>query len=125
MHYAGADMKALRFIRIGTSGGVGCAPGTVVLTSESIDPTFVPGFEQVLCGVKYRFPATADTTLVKELAAAAADIPTLVGKTVCTDDFYEAQSRIDGALHCGFTLEDKMAWLKRASELGVKNIEME
>jgi uridine phosphorylase len=41
-----------------------------------------------------------------------------------TDDFYEEQGRLDGAI-CEHSLEDKMEFLKNLSGLGVKNIEME
>jgi uridine phosphorylase len=32
-----AGASGFTFIRIGTSGGIGCAPGTVVITEEAID----------------------------------------------------------------------------------------
>ena len=40
------------------------------------------------------------------------------------DDFYEGQGRLDGAI-CDYTEDDKMAFLERAYEKGVRNIEME
>jgi len=33
-----------------------------------------------------------------------------VGKTMCCDDFYEGQGRLDGAI-CEYTLEEKMEFL--------------
>jgi hypothetical protein len=41
-----------------------------------------------------------------------------------TDDFYEGQGRVDGAL-CEHSEDDKLAFLRRAHERGVRNIEME
>ena len=43
---------------------------------------------------------------------------------MCCDDFYEGQGRLDGAI-CEYTIDDKMKFLQRASEQGVKNVEME
>ena len=43
---------------------------------------------------------------------------------MCCDDFYEGQGRLDGAL-CDYTEADKMEFLERAKEEGVRNIEME
>ena len=48
----------------------------------------------------------------------------VAGSTMACDDFYEAQGRLDGAF-CEYSVEDKFAFLQRAHELGVKNIEME
>lgn len=49
---------------------------------------------------------------------------TVLGKTMCANDFYEAQSRLDGAF-CRISLEQKMARLKELNQAGVFNIEME
>ena len=37
---------------------------------------------------------------------------------------YEEQGRLDGAI-CEYTQEDKMKFLQRAYDLGVRNLEME
>ena len=47
-----------------------------------------------------------------------------VGKTMCCDDFYEGQGRLDGAI-CEYTETDKMNFLRQAQQKGVRNIEME
>ena len=49
---------------------------------------------------------------------------TICGKTMCCHDFYEGQGRIDGAF-CEYSLEDKMEFLKKCHENGIRNIEME
>ena len=51
-------------------------------------------------------------------------LSSIVGKTMCCDDFYEGQGRLDGAI-CEYTLSEKMEYLQNAYEAGVKNIEME
>lgn len=48
----------------------------------------------------------------------------LTGKTMATDCFYEGQGRLDGAI-CEYDEEDKMAFLRKAHERGVRNFEME
>jgi uridine phosphorylase len=46
------------------------------------------------------------------------------GKTVCADDFYEGQGRLDGYF-CDYDQEKKLAFLRRCREQGVVNFEME
>ncbi|XP_041346748.1 LOW QUALITY PROTEIN: uridine and thymidine phosphorylase-like, partial [Gigantopelta aegis] len=51
---------------------------------------------------------------------------TIFGTTMCTDDFYEGQARVDGAF-CDlyFTEEDRIKYLHELQGNGVVNIEME
>jgi uridine phosphorylase len=83
---------------------------------------------QIILGKTVGRPAVVDQSLAKELLEAGSKLqnyfPTVTGKTMCTDDFYEGQGRLDGAI-CDYTVEDKMAYLRKLSESGVKNIEME
>ncbi|KAG5878431.1 hypothetical protein JTB14_026304 [Gonioctena quinquepunctata] len=72
-------------------------------------------------------PARLDKKLVKELKALAdAEDPydTVSGTTMCADDFYEGQGRLDGAF-CDYSEKDKMDFLEHLSANGIKNIEME
>merc|ERR1712150_221886 len=46
------------------------------------------------------------------------------GKTMCTNDFYEEQGRLDGAV-CDFAEKEKQQFLREAYSKGVRNIEME
>nr|QOK99934.1 uridine phosphorylase 2 [Sparus aurata] len=88
---------------LGTSGGVGLAPGTVVVTDKAVDYAFRPQFEQVVLGKVI----TRSTELDEEW-------PT----SFCS------QGRLDGAL-CSFSHEEKLEYLRKAYEAGVRNIEME
>ena len=67
-----------------------------------------------------------DRQVVGELVQLGRKLPfkTVSGKTVCTNDFYEGQARLDGAF-CSYTKEDKLQYLKWLNENGVSNIEME
>ncbi|KAI5936326.1 Uridine phosphorylase 1 [Manis javanica] len=122
-----ARCSGVTLIRIGTSGGIGLEPGSVVITREAVDPCFKPEFEQVVLGKRVVRSAHLDAQLVQELMQCSADLtefPTVVGNTMCTLDFYEGQGRLDGAL-CSYTEEDKQEYLRAALAAGVRNIEME
>jgi uridine phosphorylase len=125
LHYAGA--KDVSYIRIGTSGGIGSEPGTIIVSSCGVMGTLEPVYEAIELGERRRYNADLDDGLANELVAAAKeiDIPVVSGKTLGTDDFYDAQGRLDGAFRAWYTEEDKMAFLKKAHAAGIRNIEME
>ncbi|XP_041432422.1 uridine phosphorylase 2 isoform X2 [Xenopus laevis] len=122
-----AKCRDVTIIRIGTSGGIGIEPGSVVITDVAVDSFFRPQFEQVVLDKV----VVRNTELHKELAEdllqcskEIASFPTIIGHTMCTYDFYEGQGRLDGAL-CSFSKEEKFEYLQRAFTAGVRNIEME
>merc|ERR1712137_558991 len=125
--YAGCDLKQIEFLRIGTSGGIGAAPGTVVITERGVDAMLRDGYEHVELGTAKHWPANSDANLVEALYHERLDMttPVMQGKTMGTDDFYEGQGRLDGALMPWYSVDDKIAFLQRAHKLGVRNIEME
>lgn len=45
LHHAGAS--DVQIFRLGTSGGLGVAPGTLIVTSQAVNPEGRPVFEQV------------------------------------------------------------------------------
>lgn len=116
------------FIRIGTCGGVGVEGGTVVITEEAVDGQLRNTYEVSILGKLVQRPAKLDRKLARELKSLAdpAQDPydTVIGKTMCTHDFYEGQGRLDGAF-CDFTEADKMDYLHKINRFGVLNIEME
>lgn len=73
-------------------------------------------------------PTVLDRKLARELKALADPTQdaydTISGKTMCTNDFYEGQGRLDGAF-CEFTETEKMEYLEKLRDFGVVNIEME
>lgn len=122
-----AKCKDPIFIRIGTCGGIGLEPGTVVITDDAVDGLLQSSYEVAVLGKVERRPAIMDKKLCTELKSLAnEDDPydTVIGKTMCTHDFYEGQGRLDGAF-CSFTEADKMAFLHKLHDFGVRNIEME
>lgn len=125
LHYAGA--QDVEYIRIGTCGGIGLQPGTVAISTAGCMGTLEPVYEAIELGERKCYGAHLDSALVHRLVAAAKDIsvPAVAGMTMGTDDFYEAQGRLDGALRTSYTEDDKIAFLKKAYNAGVRNIEME
>lgn len=125
LRHAGA--RDVVFIRVGTCGGIGVDPGTVVITDQALNGKLEPEYELIELGETKRYPSTLDKGLVEELHSTAQRIgvKSIIGSTVVTDDFYEGQARLDGALKPGYTEEDKVKFLHRAQEKGVRNFEME
>uniref|UniRef100_F7FUC7 Uridine phosphorylase n=3 Tax=Callithrix jacchus TaxID=9483 RepID=F7FUC7_CALJA len=114
-------------IRIGTSGGIGLEPGSVVITEQAVDTCFKAEFEQIVLGKRVVRKTDLNKQLVQELFVCSTELsefPTVVGNTMCTLDFYEGQGRLDGAL-CSYTEKDKQTYLQAAYTAGVRNIEME
>jgi uridine phosphorylase len=126
IHYA--KCKNVVFLRLGTSGGLGIEPGSLVVTDSAIDGLKRSFYEQAILGKVVERPAVFDQELAKELQALATvhlkDFRTVTGKTMCTADFYEGQARLDGAF-CEYGETEKMDFLKSLRAEGVVNIEME
>ena len=123
LKYAGADCV---WIRIGTCGGLGLPPGSVVLTEESLNGALEPWHETIILGERTRRPTKFKKELNVELTRMCEELglKSFIGKTMCCDDFYEGQARLDGAI-CNYNEDDKMRFLGKAHEAGVVNIEME
>lgn len=79
----------------------GLEPGTLVITKQSVDPTFLPKFEQVILGKIVVRNTDLDQSLAEELLRCSQELDrfeTVIGNTMCTMDFYEGT---DGCL-CSF-----------------------
>ena len=126
LSYAGA--ADVTYFRLGTSGGLGVPPGTVVVTTKGVDGMLEPTYRLPICGKMVERPSEVRVELVDEIMASVAkssmEINVTPGRTMAADCFYEGQSRLDGAI-CDYTEADKMAFLQRAHDSGVRNIEME
>jgi len=124
LHYAGAI--GVQFVRLGTSGGIGVAPGTVIVSAGVLNGLLEKKHIQVIGGRLVKRDAVLDKPLGDQLRETAVRlrIPVDGGLTLCTDDFYEGQMRLDG-LFCEYTQEEKIAFMEELHKRGVKNIEME
>ena len=82
-------------------GFLGLEPGTVVVTKQSVDATFLPKFEQVILGKMVVRNTDLDQSLAEELLQCSKELnqfATVIGNTMCTLDFYEGMS--SAALMC-------------------------
>ncbi|XP_017131849.1 uridine phosphorylase 1 [Drosophila elegans] len=116
------------FLRIGTCGGIGVPPGTVVVTKDAFNGLLRNEHEIAILGQRVVRPAQFPEDVIKNILAYGADpndgFQTISANTMGTDCFYEGQGRTDGAI-CEYTDEDKMAFLQKCHDLGIRNIEME
>ena len=114
------------FIRVGTSGGLGVTPGTVVVSSSTVNGAMEPTFPVISLGKTTQMPCKIQPELVDALLKVPArkDTRVIKGITMSTDEFYLGQGRIDGA-YCDYNQEDKMRWIRKIHAAGVRNIEME
>lgn len=115
------------FFRIGTCGGIGFPPGTVVITELALNSSLRNAYELPVFGNMTSRPAKLDLGLIEDLKSCIEKddkFQTVSGSTVCTDDFYEGQGRLDGAF-CDYTENDKLAFLEKLRGMGVCNMEME
>ncbi|XP_023333543.1 uridine phosphorylase 1 [Eurytemora carolleeae] len=120
-------LLTFQLIRIGTCGGIGLPPGSVVVTEEAFDGQLRPVLDTIILGKVVSRPCKLDQNLADKLTSMSDpedEFKTVKGKTISTDDFYEGQGRLDGAI-CEYTEKDKMAYLNHVSDNGVVNMEME
>ncbi|XP_077295554.1 uridine phosphorylase 1-like [Arctopsyche grandis] len=113
--------------RIGTSGGIGIEPGSVVVSEKGFNGLQKNTYDLDILGKTVSMPAILDKRLAQELASLSTDdddFKTLIGNTMCANDFYNGQGRTDGPF-CEYTEEDKFEFLKKLQSHGIKNIEME
>ncbi|XP_070559919.1 uridine phosphorylase 1-like [Ptychodera flava] len=125
LRYAGCTDVV--FIRLGTSGGVGVEPGTVVIADEAVNHEFRPVYQLPVVGQLRSWPTPLSGEVVEGLKSCCLPedgYDVVINKTMATDDFYEGQARLDGAF-CDYTEEDKLAYLKEAYDNGVRNIDKE
>lgn len=117
-----------RFIRVGTCGGVGVAPGTVVVTKDAYNGLLRNEHEIFILGKRVVRPASFPDNLIQDILAygnqSGDGFEIISANTMSTDCFYEGQGRTDGAI-CEYDNAAKMEFLKECHKLGIRNIEME
>jgi len=113
------------YLRIGSCGGIGIQPGTIVISSESLNSNLEPYYNINMLGRSIKRNTVANQVIINELLNIENNcFNTISGKTLCTNDFYEEQYRKDGAI-CTIDDNDMNKYLKRLKDAGVVNIEME
>jgi uridine phosphorylase len=127
-----AECSDVTFFRIGTCGGIGVPPGTVILTETAVDGIFRPEYRQYILGKEVVRPAKchqqvhADLMEVSERlkSESATGFDIVSGKTLCVNDFYEDQARLDG-IFCHYSNDEKQEFMQKCVTTGITNIEME
>ncbi|XP_068624098.1 uridine phosphorylase 1-like [Battus philenor] len=125
LYYAKAKDPII--FRIGTSGGLKIPAGSVVISSWGLNGTLEKTYDIPVLGKIHRTPAIFDKRLAQELQSLVTDadgFETFSGGTMAADDFYRGQARVDGPF-CAYTEEEKLAFLRKLFDMGVRNIEME
>lgn len=125
MYYA--SCKNPIFFRIGTSGGVGLPGGSVVISESAVDGMCNHYYELPVLGKLVRRRCVFDKELIDELLSLAdsdKSYDVVTGTTLCALDFYEGQSRLDGAF-CGYSPKEKLLHMEYLYNYGIRNIEME
>ena len=102
-------LNGKEIFRLGTCGGIGLTPGTVVVTEQAVDGRLQPYLEtvtlpnpdiferiisQIILGNVVSREAKLDLDLAEKLVEAgkgAGSFETVLGKTISTNDFYEGQ----------------------------------
>lgn len=109
LKYAKADAI---WIRMGTCGGIDVAPGTLCISSQSLNGALEPYHQTIVLGEKIQRPAIFDPEVATQMSQVCKTmgLTSTIGKTMCCDDFYEGQGRLDGAI-CEYSLEEKMEFL--------------
>ncbi|XP_055336836.1 uridine and thymidine phosphorylase-like isoform X2 [Paramacrobiotus metropolitanus] len=128
LQYARAK-RPVTVIRLGTCGGIDVPPGTTIITEKVFNGLLEHYYEQYVLGRAVRHPAILDAGLRARLLEVAGqpdmDVPVVAGNTLCANDFYEDQARLDGAF-CDFDAQQRLDFLTHcATAHGIRNIEME
>ncbi|KAL1419870.1 hypothetical protein MTO96_004772 [Rhipicephalus appendiculatus] len=106
----------------------GIPAGSVVVSTAAVNGLLQEELELHVLGEVVRRPCVLDGQLANEIVAVGqecmASTNVVAGKTLSSNDFYEGQARLDGAI-CHYTEDEKLAFLDKLLQLGVVNIEME
>lgn len=121
-----ARLDDVFWARVGTCGGVGLEPGTVVVSTEAVMADLTPLHLHAGTAGEVGFVGRFSSDVARSIASlgAPAGIPVALGRTVTTDDFFLGQLRLDGALRLG-TPAGRAAWLRGLAAADVRGIEME
>ncbi|CAH1184456.1 unnamed protein product [Phyllotreta striolata] len=125
MHYA--KCRDPVFFRIGTCGSIGHDGGTVIISDDCCDGCLRRFYSIPVLGKMLDRPAQLDKQLIidlKNVVDKNDNFKVISGTTMCAEDFYEGQARMDGPF-CKFSDEDKLQFFNRLCGQGIVNIEME
>lgn len=118
-----------KYIRVGTSGGVGVDSGTVVLTKNSYTADLINGYPIFQNNHKIICKATMNLDFNKDIITSWQQnhnqFDLIEANTMCADDFYLSQARMDGFIKLNFNKKEQILYLNKLKENNIANIEME
>jgi uridine phosphorylase len=126
MYFAGN--LDIEYVRIGTSGGFGVNPGSVILTQTAYMPDLIPEFKLYPLGKKFVYPTHMNSELNQKILHSQPknlDFLFSTGNTIAADDFYRGQVRLDGIVKPRFSLEERSNYFSKMKQLNILNFEME
>lgn len=126
LHYAGN--KHFEYIRVGTSGGIGVEPGTVVVTQNAFMPNLAQYYTTYELDRQINIATGMNHELVERIIQAQpSDLPfsVVVGNSIAADDFYLGQCRYDGAMIARKDKEWRAGFFEKVREHNIRNFEME
>lgn len=126
LYYAG-NMK-VEYIRIGTSGGIGVTPGTVIITKKAYMPNLANYLPLPSLDININVPTDFNLELATNIYKAqprGLEFEVALGNSIAADDFYLGQGRFDGAITPKYDLLFREQYFKKIQELGIRNFEME
>lgn len=120
--------KGWVLLRLGSSGGLGVPPGTLVVTRTALNGVLLGELVTHVLGRPRALPGRLDAALSLRLLDFARgfrpDLHIVLGDTLCAETFFDAQARLDGVDPL-YSSEDRDAYLHSCIRAGVVNIEME
>ncbi|MDD3266061.1 MAG: hypothetical protein PHC75_02635 [Burkholderiales bacterium] len=126
LHYAGNNK--VEYIRVGTSGGIGIKPGTVVITKQAFMPDLSPYYATNELDKQVNIPTQFNQKLVNKIYSAQPDnlsFDIIIGNSIAADDFYLGQCRYDGAMQSRQDEEWRKEFFNNIRDLDIYNFEME
>jgi len=124
LRMAEVEERKVVFFRMGTSGGIGVEPGTVVVTEQALNEKLEPFHEVVILGKQEKYSTGFFDPEVANYFRKTFPDEVIVGKTMSANCFFSNQGRLDSPF-TNFTKTDVEAFLQTLVNAGVKNIEME
>lgn len=91
----------VRWIRLGTSGGIGVQPGSMILSTGAVNGELLPVYKTYILGKEVEYPSVANKEFVEELMNFGKNnsFNFVSGITMSCNGFYEEQARTDGFFH--------------------------
>lgn len=126
LHYAGSTQ--VEYIRIGTSGGIGVTPGSVIITDTAYTPMLNDYYEFPSLDKIVTVPTQFDKNLIKRIYDSqprGLDFTINIANSIAADDFYLGQARFDGALNPKRDLAYRNQYFEKIRAQGIRNFEME